>query len=158
MTGTANAATFAAVFVSLYAAHQVGDHWLQTHHQATVKAARGWVGQLADARHVATLTGCKLAFLAPAWLVLGLQLGPVQLAAGLAVDAVSHWWADRRHTLQRLAELAERIGIGGKATFYHLGTPRPGRDDLPTLGTGAYALDQSWHIGWLFVAALIVAA
>lgn len=24
----------------------------------------------------------------------------------------------------------------------------------PSLGTGAYALDQSWHVGWLFVSAI----
>lgn len=29
--------------------------------------------------------------------------------------------------------------------------------DNPSLGTGAYALDQSWHWAWLFVAALLTA-
>lgn len=24
------------------------------------------------------------------------------------------------------------------------------------VGTGAYALDQSWHIGWLLIAALVM--
>jgi hypothetical protein len=32
-----------------------------------------------------------------------------------------------------------------------------GRDDNPTLGTGAHALDQSWHHGWLAVAAALTA-
>jgi len=36
--------------------------------------------------------------------------------------------------------------------------PRPHRDDNPTLGTGAYALDQSFHIFWLIIAALLIAA
>ncbi|WP_316779686.1 hypothetical protein [Streptomyces sasae] len=31
-------------------------------------------------------------------------------------------------------------------------------DYAPTLGTGAYSLDQSWHIFWLGVAAILVAA
>jgi hypothetical protein len=81
--------------------------------------------------------------------VLNLHLHPVALVAALLVDAVSHYWADRRVTLARLAE---RIG---KGEFYRLGAPREGHDDAPHLGTGAYALDQSWHIAWLFIAALI---
>lgn len=70
------------------------------------------------------------------------------------MDAASHYWADRRTTLRALAAA---LGAG-KAAFFDIGAPRPGHDDNPTLGTGAYALDQSWHIGWLFVAALVVAA
>ena len=69
----------------------------------------------------------------------------------LGVDAASHYWADRRYTLRGLA------GRLGKSEFYELGAPRPGRDDNPCLGSGAMALDQAWHIGWLFVAALILA-
>ena len=148
------AALFAAVFAALYAAHTVGDHWVQTGGQAAGKGGTGAhtaAGRWACTRHVATLTATKLGFLVLAAAVLGLSLAPAAVAAGLAVDAGSHWWADRRHTL---AALAARVG---KADFYALGTPRPGRDDLPSLGTGAYALDQSWHVGWLFVAALIVA-
>lgn len=45
----------------------------------------------------------------------------------------------------------------GSAKFYGLGTCRPGHDDNPSLGTGAYALDQSWHVGWLMIAALVAA-
>ncbi|MGH3921845.1 MAG: hypothetical protein ACRDTT_03035 [Pseudonocardiaceae bacterium] len=44
-----------------------------------------------------------------------------------------------------------------KGDFYRLGVPRNGRDDNPSLGTGAYMLDQSWHYGWLGVAALVTA-
>ena len=145
------AAVFAAVFVSLYAAHTVGDHWVQTGAQAAGKGAHSAAGRWACTRHVATLTATKAAFLVAAALVLDLPLTPAAVAVGLAVDAGSHWWADRRHTL---AALAARLG---KTDFYALGAPRAGHDDNPSLGTGAYALDQSWHIGWLFVAALIVA-
>ncbi len=145
------AATFAAVFCALYAAHMVGDHWVQTGRQAACKGTRDAAGRRACTGHVLTLTATKTAFLAAAWLVLDLPLSPPWLAAGLAVDAGSHWWADRRFTL---AALAGRLG---KAGFYALGAPRPGHDDNPSLGTGAYALDQSWHVGWLFVAALLVA-
>ncbi|MEU9832732.1 transcriptional regulator [Streptosporangium sp. NPDC048047] len=152
MTSTTDLAAFAAVFAALFAARSVGDHWVQTHHQACAKGAPTAAGRLACAGHVLTLTVTKAAFLLAVQLVTGLQLALVAVYVGLAVDAASHYWADRRVTL---AALAERLGKGG---FYRLGTPRPGTDDAPHLGTGAYALDQSWHIGWLFVTALIITA
>jgi len=143
---------FAAVFAALYAAHMVGDHWVQSGWQAANKHRRDWTGRWACAGHVASLALTKLAFVIVAASVCDLRLNQWRLVAGIAVDAVSHYWADRRFTL---AGLCARLG---KAQFYALGAPRPGRDDNPSLGTGAYALDQSWHIGWLFVTALIVAA
>ncbi|MFF5111585.1 DUF3307 domain-containing protein [Streptosporangium sp. NPDC000509] len=151
MSTTNTLATLAAVFVALYAAHSVGDHWVQTHHQACAKGAPTVAGRLACLRHVATLTLTKAAALAALALVADLTLHPITLLTGLIVDALSHYWADRRVTL---AALAERLG---KGDFYHLGAPRPDTADAPHLGTGAYALDQSWHIGFLFIAALIIA-
>ncbi|WP_427922145.1 transcriptional regulator [Streptomyces sp. cg40] len=145
------AATFAAVFITLYVAHSVGDHWVQTPHQSAHKGRPGWVGRLADARHVATLTLTKLAALLPAAALLGLHLSVPGVVVGLAVDAASHGWADRRSTLAWLAR------VMGKGEFYRLGAPRAGRDDNPHIGTGAYALDQSFHHLWLLVAALIIA-
>ncbi|MFK0282545.1 transcriptional regulator [Streptomyces sp. NPDC090499] len=144
------AATFAAVFVALYVAHSVGDHWVQTSCQSVTKGRPGWSGRLAVTRHVVTLTATKVAvLLSVAWL-LDLRLSVPGLVAGLGIDAVSHWWADRRTTLAWLAR------ITGKGEFHQLGTPRAGHDDNPHIGTGAYALDQSFHHLWLLVAALIV--
>lgn len=148
----AAAGTAAVVFCALYAAHAVGDHWVQTEHQAATKGARSWAGRIACTAHVLTLTLTQLAALVAVVLVLGVELSGWQVAAGLAVNAISHWWADRRATL---AALATAVGHG---PFYGLGAPRAGRDDNPSLGTGAYAMDQSWHIGWLFVSTLVVAA
>lgn len=144
-------ADFAAVFVALYAAHQVADHWVQTQYQADHKGRPGWPGRLACAAHVATytLTGVVALFAVAA--VTGWRPDLGGLAAGLAVSAVSHYIADRRTPLFRLALVL------GSGPFWTLGAPRAGRDDNPSLGTGAYALDQSWHIGWLFVTALIIA-
>src|SRR5256885_16927252 len=68
---------------------------------------------------------------------------PTLSRSGLAVSAVTHYIADRRTPLLRLAEAMQPVT--GKADFYRLGAPREGRDDNPSLGTGAYALDQSWH-------------
>ncbi|GHD73734.1 hypothetical protein GCM10010317_085920 [Streptomyces mirabilis] len=150
MTGV-DAAAFAAVFVALYVAHSVGDHWVQTSHQSMHKGRPGWVGRLADARHVATLTATKVAVLLPVAWLLDLRLSVLGIVAGLGIDAVTHWWADRRTTLAWLAKVA------GKGEFYRLGAPRVGHDDNPHIGTGAYALDQSFHHLWLLVAALVIA-
>lgn len=152
-------ATFAAAFAALYAAHMVGDHWVQTHGQACTKGAPGRDGRAACAWHVTTLTLTKLAALALLTWVTGLHLNPLPLIAGLLVDAASHYWADRaaRHpNSTRTVTLAWLADTVGKGDFYRMGAPRQGRDDQPHLGTGAYALDQSWHVGWLFITALII--
>lgn len=148
---TDHVADFAAVGFALYAAHQVGDHWVQTGAQAAGKGAHTHEGRMACLGHVASLTATKVLFLGLLTLVTGLDTNPLAVVIGLAIDAGTHYWADRRFTLASLAELT------GKSGFYALGAPRGGRhDDNPSLGTGAYALDQSWHIGWLFVTALIL--
>lgn len=147
-----NLATFAAVFAALYAGHQLADHWVQTQHQADHKGKPGWVGRWNCAKHCATYGATQLVALAALALALGLRVSPTALAVGMAVNLTSHYIADRRTPLFRLA-LAT-----GSGRFWRLGAPRADRDDNPSLGTGAYALDQSWHIAWLFVSALIVAA
>lgn len=153
------AAVFAAVFVALYVAHSVGDHWVQTSCQAATKGQSGWTGRLACGRHIAGLTLTKVLLLAPVVLLLDLRVSTLGLVLGLGVDAASHYWADRRTTLARLADRC------GKTEFYSLGTPaHPSHpvtaegEYAPTIGTGAYALDQSWHHFWLLIAALLIAA
>lgn len=136
-------AAFAAVFCTLLAAHQFGDHWVQTHRQACGKGAPGRAGRIWCARHVASLTITKLVALLALTGTTGLDIAPGYLLAGLLVDGVSHYWADRRTTLQALAE---RIG---KGDFYQLGAGH--------LGSGAYALDQAFHVLFLFIASLIIA-
>jgi hypothetical protein len=144
-------ATFAAVFVALYVAHQVADHWIQTQHQADCKGRPGWPGRIACAAHVATYTATAFGFLGVLNLATDADLSPGRVFLGLAVSAITHYIADRRTPLKRLAELA------GAGRFYALGIPRAGRDDNPSLGTGSYALDQSFHYLFLFIAALIIA-
>jgi hypothetical protein len=149
---TTHVAVFAAVFAALYAAHEIGDHWVQTHKQALTKGKRGWAGCLPCAQHVVTMTATKILILAVTAATIGLPLSAWHVLIGLGLDAGSHYWADRRSTLARLAHLI------GKDGYYMLGAPRPGHDDNPSLGTGAYVLDQSWHIAWLWITALIIAA
>lgn len=153
-----DAATFAALFAALFVAHSVGDHWVQTRHQACTKGDPGWAGRLACGRHVATLTLTKVVVLVPAALVLGLQVTVLGMVIGLGADAATHYWADRRAPLARLARACRQT------EFFVLGTPDHEHHPVTatgapavTLGTGAYSLDQSWHVLWLFVAALLIA-
>lgn len=152
------AALFAAVFIALYVGHSVGDHWVQSSCQSAEKGLPGWVGRFACARHVLGLTLTKGAVLAPVVALLHLHVTILGLALGLGVDAVTHYWADRRTTLQRLARLCD------KGEFYSLGTAAHPAHPVTAegkpaahLGTGAYALDQSWHHLWLLVAGLLIA-
>lgn len=172
-----SAVTFAVALPSLLVSHHVADTWIQTHWQAQHKGLAGWPGRLACARHVATYTLTTAATVALLWWLFALPITPFGFVLGQAVSAATHYWADRRFTLQRLCE---RLG---KGDFYRLGQPRklaawsgepnspseapvwlyaagvdgPVSWDNPSLGTGAYALDQSWHWTWLFVAALLTA-
>lgn len=131
-------ATFATVFAALYAGHQVADHWIQTQHQVDRKGTSGWVGRWNCAKHVATYGATQLAAIGALVLVLDLAVAPLPLLAGMAINLGTHYIADRRTPLRWLAD---RL--------------RKNRDWLEK-GGGLYALDQSWHIGWLFVAALVV--
>ena len=153
------AATFAAVYVTLWVAHQVADHWVQTGHQALTKGQPGWPGRLACAAHVGSYVLTALVLLPGVALLLDLPLSVAGVLVGQLVSGVTHYWADRRTPLRKLAELV------GKGDFYRLGAPRPDLHvvsgvrevvphDNPSIGTGAYALDQSWHVFWLLVAAL----
>ncbi|XTZ16511.1 helix-turn-helix domain-containing protein [Micromonospora echinospora] len=137
---TTSAVVFAVVLGTLHAAHSVADHWVQSQCQANRKGLPGWTGRLACAGHVTTYTLTALAALLLAAAVTGITLHPVATAAGLTVSAVSHYIADRRTPLRWLAD---RLGKD------------PGWLDN---GGGLYALDQSWHHGWLFLSALVVAA
>jgi hypothetical protein len=120
------AATFAVMFAALWTGHQAGDDWVQTSRQALP----GWPGRRACAAHVATLAAAKAACVVLAIAVTGMPVAAWQVAAGLALDAASHWWADRRLTLH--AGRPPRQG-----SFWTLGQPREGHDDNPGLGTGA---------------------
>ncbi|MET0423617.1 MAG: DUF3307 domain-containing protein [Actinoplanes sp.] len=138
-------------YATLITAHAVGDHIVQSDRDACEKALPGRTGQLACVRHVVSYTATAALALAATAAVTGTRARTGRVLAGLAVSAISHYVIDRRVLLKRFAEAT------GKARFFQLGAPRPGHDDNPTLGTGAYALDQSAHHFFLFAAALIIA-
>lgn len=134
----------------LLVAHTVADHWVQTDAQARNKGLPGWPGRRACAAHVASYTATLLVFVLALVFIFRLPLSPEGIALGLLVSAVSHYWADRRFTLENFCQ---RLG---KGNFYRLGQPRSNKDDNSTLGTGAYALDQSWHWFWIFVTTIVM--
>lgn len=136
-----NLAVLSAVGFTLFVAHRVGDYWVQTDDQASKKGKPGNVGRLADLRHVASLTATKIVMLV-LLIPLGLHLTVVGTTVGLGIDAVSHYWADRRTTLARLAKI-----IPGKVNFYNLADHGI---------NGAHELDQSFHIAFLWVTAIII--
>lgn len=139
-------ARLGGVYALLHASHEFADHVVQTHRQALTKGADTDDGRRACAAHVATLTATQGLAVIIGARIAGERLSPRRVAAGLAVNAASHYWADRRSTLARLAEKV------GKGEFYRLGDGK-----AAPCGTGAYALDQAWHTAWLAVTALIIA-
>ncbi|MFJ8040167.1 hypothetical protein ACIRBX_06585 [Kitasatospora sp. NPDC096147] len=143
------AARFAAAYALLRSAADVADHWVQTHHQATTKGQHNHLGtpsaagRRACAAHVATYTATQAAALLAGSRVLGIRLRPLPVVAALALSAGTHYVADRREPLRRLADAV------GKGDHYR----------LTTCGmNGSYQLDQAFHHGVEAVAALIASA
>ncbi|MBB6122192.1 DUF3307 domain-containing protein [Nocardiopsis algeriensis] len=124
------------IYAALLSGHWLGDHWAQSDHQAATKGQQDTAGRRSCAAHVATLTVCQGVMLALVAVAGDEVVGPLQAGLGLAVNAFSHYWADRRRTLEGLAWALGRHG------YY---TRAPG------------AMDQAWHMGWMLPAALIIA-
>ncbi|MCQ9134588.1 transcriptional regulator [Streptomyces hilarionis] len=146
---SSRAPRFAAAYALMRMAADVGDHWLQSDHQAITKGQHdrhegqsSRAGRIACTAHVATYTATQAAVLYAGSRVLGLHLKPGRVAAALALSAGTHWWADRRIHLKALADAT------GKGNLYQLGGP---------LG-GAYALDQAFHHTVETIAAAIAAS
>lgn len=146
---------FAAIAIALYAGHHVGDYWVQTDTQAAEKGKEH--GRMHCLAHVLSYLATQAACLLAVHLTFTLNITIGQFLWGMLVSGVTHYMADRREfgLMFKLARL-----LPGKENFLRLGAPRGGHyDDNPSLGTGAWALDQSWHLFWgVFVTALAMAA
>ncbi|MFE9247084.1 DUF3307 domain-containing protein [Nocardiopsis sp. NPDC006938] len=148
----ADLALLGGLALPLFAAHNLADHPLQPSEWAATKSRCDHEGRVACAKHVVVVVLAQaLAVLAVVGLT-GTTVSPLAVLAGIGFTGWSHYWFDRRFTA---AGLYEAIG---KTGFARLGTPRPGTDDAPHLGTGAYRMDQDWHILWLAISALIIAS
>lgn len=143
---TDRAAVFAAVFVAFFAGHQVGDYWVQSSEQANLKGqGHSWAARKACLKHVASYTVTTTLAVAAANRTLGLSITTRGLVAGQLISAVTHYWADRQHTLHGLAK---RLG---KGTWYEEGNPADG------YLKGSPWMDQSFHMLCLALAALATA-
>lgn len=142
------ASRFAAAYAALTAAHEVADHWVQIDAQAVAKGEPGRAGAVACAKHVTTYTATQGLALYAADRLLGLRLNWGRAAAGLAISAATHYVADRQGGHWRDPEPHGVVRLA--AVTGHAGWLQ--RDP----GAG-YLLDQSWHKGWIGVAAAVVA-
>ncbi len=133
--------TFGVALLALIVGHQVGDHVLQTDHQATAKAGPGWTGARAMAGHLVYYHLTAAAVLAGTAYALRLPLSPAGLAAGFGFSLATHALLDRRW-LVRL--VLQRTGS-------------PGFAEQATPVCGMYVADQALHWLALLVSALLIA-
>ena len=145
---TNRAAQFAAAYAALTASHEVADHWIQVDRDAVAKGGQGSAGRVACARHVASYTATQAAALYGVQRATGMRLSWKRAALGLAVSAVTHYVADRQGGHWR--DENPRGVVRLAASTGHAGWLQ--RD--PNAG---YLMDQSWHKGWIAVAAAIAA-
>lgn len=132
------AAQFAAVYATLHAAHQLGDHIAQTDSQAARKMQPDGWGAMAG--HVGSYHATAAVMLLAANRLLRLRLSPGRMAAGLALSAATHALLDRRWPVRWINQ--------------HTGSP--GFGDLQAPLNGPYLTDQALHTGCLWLAALIM--
>lgn len=133
---TERAATFAAGGFALLVGHTVGDHLVQTDHQAAHKA-KSW---RAMAGHVGSYQLTCATALAAVQAVTGIRPSWRHVVAGHLFSAATHALLDRRWPVQKIL----------RAT----GSPRFAELQIPI--NGMYQADQSLHHACLFVAALIM--
>ena len=132
---------FAASLLALLVAHQLGDHVLQTDHQAAGKSGRGggwWrpmVGHLAGYHATAAVIVIGTA------LLLGLPLTVRGVLAGFAFSALTHGLLDRRWPV--------------RAILRAVGSPQFAETTAPVCGI--YAADQALHKLALLISALMIA-
>jgi hypothetical protein len=134
----ADPVALAVLLPVLWAAHNVGDHLVQTDHQAMNKqhdwsAMAGHVGGYQAAQAVAV--GAVLA-------ATGLRPNRWALLVGTVVSAATHAFIDRRWPVRKLL----------------MATRSPGFSEMRTPIFGMYQADQALHHGCLLIAALVMAA
>jgi hypothetical protein len=166
---------YAVLLPTLYAAHTVADHVVQTDHQAANKAS-SW---RAMAGHVGGYQVTQALAVGGVLAATGLRHPGFGVLAGMAFSAATHAFLDRRWPVVRLLELTAspnfaRAVIPGQealvapASVRHVYGPGGAREvgRKPTHAAvraqplpihGPYLADQALHIGCLAAAAAIMA-
>lgn len=133
-----NALRFAVILPTLYAAHTVADHVVQTDHQAARKA-ESW---RAMAGHVGGYQLTQAAAVAAILRLTGLRASGPGLVAGSLLSAVTHAFLDRRWPVRAILRA----------------TRSPSFADMVSPLHGQYLADQALHHGCLLLAAGLMAA
>lgn len=142
------ARAFAVVLPALLVAHNLGDHIVQTDHQAAHKAT-SWT---AMAGHVSSYTATCATALALTTRATGVQTSWRRTLAGLAFSAITHAVLDRRWPV---IAILRRTGSPGFATSNTIRAGAGGDQPLPL--HGPYLADQALHHVCLLASALIIA-
>ena len=135
------AVVFVVALVVLLVAHQVGDHVIQTDHQAAGKAGPGLTALWAMLGHLAGYHAVAAVLLVGTFGVLGLPLTWGGVLAGVAFSALTHAALDRRWTVRTILR--------------RLGSPQFAESTGPVCGM--YAADQALHQLSLLGSALLIA-
>jgi hypothetical protein len=133
---------FAVGLLVLNVAHQIGDHVVQTDHQAARKAEPGWIGIRAMAGHLVTYHLVAGVLVIGTFAVLGLPLSVTGLAAALSCSAITHGLLDRRWPVRAMLNAVRA------SKFAQAVSPV----------CGMYQADQAWHRLALLASALLLTA
>jgi hypothetical protein len=149
-----------ALFGALHAAwsdvHPFCDQIVQNSDDAAGKGEPGWTGRKACAKHVTTYTAVQTIAALGVTRALGYRLPVRALAAGMTVNAVTHYVIDRREPFKAFLR-SKRIGKGGyldHATVQR----RPGVVEESGPGTALMEMDQAAHRAIGVLASLLTTA
>lgn len=127
---------YGSTLAVLWAAHNLGDHVIQTDHQAAHKT-HSWKAMTG---HVGSYTATQVAALLGLRTLTGGRGGWRRLAAGVAFSAATHAFLDRRWPVTRL------LAATGSAAFAERTDPI----------CGSYLADQALHHACLAVSAALI--
>lgn len=158
--------------------HEAGDHWFQPGWAAINKRRYGQhlvyldgaetslgfrpdqiaitntgLGQLACTCHVAIYTAGQLTATIAVTRALGYRIPPGALAAGTAINAITHWALDRGKPLRLLAKAVGREQYLDEVTVVR----KPGKEaDVCGAGTGSNEMDRAGHRLCGLIAAVVM--
>lgn len=157
-----DALTYAVVLPTLYAAHTLADHVLQTDWQARNKAS-DW---RAMAAHVGGYQATQLVAVVGLAKITGVCLSRRGLIAGSLLSALSHALLDRRWPVTRLLSATGSANFARALIDVLPGMVRPGAirgeqfahsPPAPLPLHGPYLADQALHTVCLALAAALIA-
>jgi hypothetical protein len=134
-------ALFAALHATFADIHPACDQIIQSSADAIGKGGPGWTGRRHCARHVTTYTAGQTVAAVAVTRALGYRMPVRALAAGMAVNAVTHYAIDRRGPFIRFMRRVGRGGYLDHATVQR----REGVVDTAGPGTALMELDQAAH-------------